>query len=561
MDSPWAAGAVIILLAVAVYLPALHAGFIWDDDQHLTQNPAIIGPLGFKDIWTSSQAVYYPLVLTSFWILHKFVDLNPLPYHLLNVFMHAGSAVLLWRGLRQLGVRAAWLGAALWALHPVMVQSVAWVTELKNTQSCFFYLLSILFFLKADGLPERNSSYRRWHFGLSLFFFVLAITSKSATVMLPVVLVLCLWWRRNRFPWRDLPVLMPFFLISAMASAWTIWEQKFHAGAVGLEWSQTWSERWAIAGWNIWFYLSKIAWPTPLSFFYPQWKIDATNPVVYLPLVAALAGLSLLWWKRTGLLRPVFLAAAYFVVSLFPVVGFFNIYFFRFSFVSDHFQYLAAMGPLALVASGIASAGRGPFGRSGLQLESMVGAGLLFGLGTMTWRQARNYADAETLYRMSIARNPDCWPAFSNLGAVALQKRRVDEAIGYYQKALAIKPDAAEAQYSLGNAFFIKHEFAQAVPAYQAALRARPNNARAHSNLAICLASTGNTDEAIAQFREAIRSDPTYAEAHYNLGYALLQLGRRDEAVSHLTEAIRLKPNYAQAREQLRELGVTGPSL
>lgn len=561
MDSPWAAGAVIVLMAVAFYWPALHAGFIWDDDQHLTQNPAIIGPIGFKDIWTSSQAVYYPLVLTSFWILHKFVDLNPLPYHLLNVFMHAGSAVLLWRVLRQLGVRGAWLGAALWALHPVMVQSVAWVTELKNTQSCFFYLLSILFFLKADGLAERNPPYRRWHFGLSLFFFVLAITSKSATVMLPVVLVLCLWWRRNRFPWRDLPALMPFFLISAMASAWTIWEQKFHSGAVGLEWSQTWPERWAIAGWNIWFYLSKIAWPTPLSFFYPQWKIDATNPVVYLPLVAALAGLSLLWWKRTGLLRPVFLAVAYFVVSLFPVVGFFNIYFFRFSFVSDHFQYLAAMGPLALLASGIASAGRGPFGRRGLLLESIVGAGLLFGLGTLTWRQARNYADAETLYRMSIARNPDCWPAYSNLGAVALQNRRVDEAIAYYQKAVAIKPDAAEAQYSLGNAFFIKHEFAEAAAAYQAALRARPNNARAHSNLAICLASTGNTDEAIAQFREAIRSDPTYAEAHYNLGYALRQLGRRDEAVSHLTEAVRLKPNYAQAREQLRELGVTGPSL
>src|SRR5437899_5177811 len=184
-------------LTILVYLQVWNAGFIWDDDSHLTENPCIVGPLGFKEIWTSSHAYYYPLVLSSFWVLHKFAGLNPLPYHLLNVLMHSGAAVLLWRVLRELRVRGAWLGAALWALHPVMVQSVAWITELKNTQSCFFYLLSILFFLKAESadvaLPRK-----RWQFVLSIAFFAMAITSKSATVMLPVALCLSLWWRRGK---------------------------------------------------------------------------------------------------------------------------------------------------------------------------------------------------------------------------------------------------------------------------------------------------------------------------------------------------------------------------
>jgi tetratricopeptide (TPR) repeat protein len=553
----WLWALFLVAATVFAYHRVWHAGFIWDDDEHLTQNRCIIGPLGFQDIWTSSQAYYYPLVLTTFWLLHKFVDLNPLPYHLLNVFMHAGSAVFLWLVLRHLGVRIAWVGAALWALHPVMVQSVAWVTELKNTQSCFFYLLSILFFLKADDSGAKGQG--RWRFGLSLVFFVMAITSKSATVMLPVVLGLCLWWRNGRLLWRDLAVLVPFFLISAAASGWTIWEQRFHSGATGEEWSQTWPERLATAGWDIWFYLSKIVWPSSLTFIYPRWKVDTTKLASFLPLVAALGGLFFLWWKRNGLLRPVFVAAAYFVVSLFPVLDFFNVYFFRFSFVSDHFQYLAAMGPLALLASGIASSGLSSFGKTRLWLQPALGAALLVILGALTWRQATIYADAETLYRTTIERNPDCWLAYNNLGAMALQERRVDEAIGFFQKAVEIDPGVAEAQYDLGNAFLAKDDFAQAIAPYQAALRARPNNARAHNNLAVCLLNFGKINEAIEQFGEAVRFDPNYPEAHYNLGYILVQLGRREEAVSHLTAAVRLKPDYEQAKQQLRELGMPVP--
>ena len=314
------------LLAVAlvsgiglVYSRVRGAGFIWDDEQHLTQNPVIIGPLGFGDIWTSARAVYYPLVLTTFWVLHKFVGLNPLPYHLLNVAWHALSALLLWRVLVQLRVRGAWLGVAIWALHPVIVQSVAWITEMKNTQSAVFYLLAISLFLQS-----RDVKYHRVLYLLSLVSFVAAITSKPSTVILPAVLALCLWWREGSFRWRDLRQLIPFLLISLIASAWTIWEQKFHAGATGPEWAQTALQRILISADAIWFYLLKLIWPYPLIFIYPRWNVDPARPLAYVPLVALVVVAIFLFVARKGLLRPVFFAFAYFVIALLPILDFFD---------------------------------------------------------------------------------------------------------------------------------------------------------------------------------------------------------------------------------------------
>ena len=356
----WFWALLLSALVFIAYAQVFRAGFIWDDESHLTRNPCVIGPLGFKEIWTSTQAVYYPLVLTTFWALHKFVGLNPLSYHALNVLLHAASAILLWRVLKLLQVRGAWLGAALWALHPVMVQSVAWVTELKNTQSCLFYLLSIFFFLKWEDQGEAvagtaPATDRRSPllgcFALSLLFFLLATLSKPSVVMLPFVLALCIWWMREKIRWRDPLAIAPFAVISALASAWTIWEQKFHARAVGPDWAQTLPERFIIAGRAIWFYFGKLIWPHPLIFIYPRWEVDPSKFIAYVPLLAAIAGLVVLWFIHSGWSRALFFAAAYYVVSLFPVLGFFSVYFFRYSFVSDHFQYLASMGPLALAGA------------------------------------------------------------------------------------------------------------------------------------------------------------------------------------------------------------------
>ena len=549
--SDWLLATLLALMTIIAYQPVWHAGFMWDDDAHLTENPCIVGTLGFKGIWTTSAAVYYPLVLTMFWVEHALWGLNPVPYHVVNVLMHSACAVLLWRVLRNLRMRGAWLGAALWALHPVQVETVSWITELKNTQSCLFYLLAIHFFLKWLAASETEiPGRRRWHYPLVLLCAAMAILSKSSTVMLPVVLGLCAWWMEGRWRWRNAVWLAPFFLVSLVAGGWTIWEQKFHSGAVGQEWTQSWMERLVIAGRDVWFYLGKLLWPHPLIFIYPRWTINASGPTSFLPGLAAAAGLLVLGLKRSGILRPVFFASAYFVISLFPVLGFFNVYFFRYSFVGDHLQYLAAMGPLALAGAGIATLfdfikQKTPW------MGAAVCLGLLLTLATLTWRQARIYQSDESLWRETIRLNPDCWMACNNLGLDYFKQGRFDEAIAQYQNALAIKPDFADAHYNLGMVLDKKGQTDEAVSQYQEAIRIKPDDADAHNNLGNALGEKGRIDEAIQEYQEAIRIKPDDADAHNNLGVALVGKGQTDRAINQFQEAIRIKPDHADAHNNL----------
>lgn len=576
-----------LLLAASVfvaYSQVFGAGYIWDDESHLTRNLCVIGPFGLKEIWTTAQAVYYPLVLTTFWTLHRFVGLNPFPYHFLNVVLHAASAVLLWRVLQLLRVRGAWLGAALWGLHPVMVQSVAWVTELKNTQSCVFYLLSALWFLKwqdrrtevatSDLTSNRSKAI---HFPgplvLSLICFVLATLSKPSVVMLPIVLALCIWWMRGRIRLRDLFSLIPFVLISALASAWTIWEQRFHAHAIGPEWDQTLPERLIIAGKAIWFYAGKLLWPHPLIFIYPRWEIDSSNVVAYLPFLAALAALLVLWFIHANWGRALFFAAAYYVVSLFPVLGFFTVFFFRYSFVSDHFQYLASMGPLALAGAGITtvisrvcstptvsasdtnglqSLAKDVVGsRVRLALTIVVCGILLVSLGFLTWRQTAEYQNLIALYTATLQKNPGCWMAHYNLGIVLSEQGKSDSAIDHYRRAVELRPDYAEAHYNLGRLLVEKGHLEDAIAHYEKAAAINPRDAEAQNNLGVTLFGIGRADEAIAHYQKAIQMQPDYAEASCNLANALIAKGDLDGAIARYTVCLAAVPDQEEARYNL----------
>ncbi len=539
----WLKGLLLVAAVIFVYQPAWHAGFIWDDDSHLTANPCIVGPLGFREIWTSSAATYYPLVLSSFWLQHAIWGLNPLPYHLVNIAMHAACAVLLWLVLRCLKVRGAWFGAALWALHPVQAESVAWVTELKNTQSCLFYLLAILFFLKwrtAGTFASRKGA--EWVYALTLLCAMLAILSKASTVMLPVVLGLVWWWSDGRWCWRNIFRLVPFFIISAVASGWTIWEQQFHSGAVGPEWSQSRPERLVIAGKVVWFYLGKLLWPHPLIFIYPLWKIDASRAIAYLPVLALGGSLFLLWLNRRSRAGPVFFTFAYFVISLFPVLGFFNVYFFRYSFVGDHFQYLASQGPLALVAAVIVTTLE-PFKKRRPFLKPALCGAMLLVLGALTWQQCGMFADVETLWRTTIAKNPDCWLANNNLGDCLYKEGHVEEAIGHYHKAIQINPTFSESPNNLGVALAAEGRFDEAIESYRKAIQINPDFPGALNNLGVALAAKGQFDEAIDSYRKAIRLNPNYANALDNLGVALTIRGQFDEAIDNYRKAIQIDPS------------------
>jgi tetratricopeptide (TPR) repeat protein len=584
----WLLTLLLIGLVFVAYARVFNAGFIWDDESHLTHNPCVVGPLGLKEIWTTTRAVYYPLVLTTFWALHKVVGLSPWPYHLLNVLLHAGSAVLLWRVLRQLSIRGAWLGAALWALHPVMVQSVAWVTELKNTQSCLFYLLSIFCFLRwndTSGITrisrlqraaeqeepmsratrQRSGDRSFTLFALSLFFFILATLSKPSVVMLPGVLALCVWWQTGEIRRCNVLALVPFALISAVASVWTVFEQKFHAGAIGGEWAQSWPERLIIAGRAILFYLAKLVWPQPLIFIYPRWELDSSELAAYLPLLAVLAGLLVLWLIRAKWSRAIFFAAAYYVLSLFPVLGFFDVFFFRYSFVSDHFQYLASMGPLALAGVGIVT-GCSRLAASrrlsallvtrrhrDLALTSLLGIRgvLLLSLVLLTWRQTAIYHDLVALYRATLTKNPGCWMAHYNLGIALNDMGRIDDAIAHYQQAIELRPSYAEAHYNLGRLLAQKGRLNDAIIHYEKALEINPADAESRNNLGVTLFGSGRVDEAVAHYREALKIRPDYAEASCNLANALLSNGDLDGAIAGYSACLALSPNQAEAQYDL----------
>ncbi len=570
LKGPWLLALLLVVAVGLAYQPVWHAGFMWDDDSHLTENPCIVGPLGFHGIWATSAATYYPLVLTSFWVQHAIWGLSPGPYHLVNVLVHAADVVLLALLLVRLRVPGAWLAAALWALHPVNVESVAWVTELKNTQSCFFYLLSIWFFLKWRESRMRSS------YAWAFLYAVAAILSKSSTVMLPVVLGLCGWWLEGRWRWRNVFALIPFFAISLAASGWTIWEQQFHSGALGVEWSQTGPQRLIIAGRALWFYLGKLAWPHPLIFIYPRWEVDASQALAWLPVLAAAGWLCFCLWQLYSRRRALFFASAYFVVSLFPVLGFFSVYFFRYSFVGDHFQYLASMGPLTLVAAGLTLGLR-----QHPRLLRLLGGGLLLVLAVLTWRQTWVYQSSETLWADTLARNPSCWLGHNNLGMEYLQSGRVDQATVSFKKAIELNREYADGENNLGLALVKSGKLDDAIGHWQKAIEFKSDNAFAYNNLAIGLYQTGRRDEALARWRKAIEINPDYAEArnnlqavlneahqppsaddaksHYDLGMALMAKGRARDAIVQWRKVRELAPSNPSAFNQLAWVLATSP--
>ena len=377
----------LVVLTATVHWPSLQNGFIWDDDDHFTENPAMTSPDGLRQIWTTlAVSRYYPLTLTTFWVQQRLWGLNPMLHHAVNIVLHAASAVLIFALLRKLQVRGAWAAAAIWAVHPVMVESVAWATELKNTQSGVFFFLSLLLFLKS----EERARYG-WYV-LALACAAAALLSKPSAVILPLVLLLCVWWKRRRIGWADLLRAVPFLALSAGMSLLTIAEQRGHIERGVQDWSLTSPERLIVAGKALWFYAVKLLWPVNLTFVYARWDNDVRSVGSWLPVLATLAIGVWLWsvrrhqWARVSLF-----GLGYFVIGLLPVLGFYDVYYFRYSFVADHFQYLAAVGIIALASAGVAAA------VSNRTAKRVCFAGVVVALGVLSWRHAQVFYDDETL--------------------------------------------------------------------------------------------------------------------------------------------------------------------
>ncbi|MGH7993642.1 MAG: tetratricopeptide repeat protein, partial [Limisphaerales bacterium] len=465
-------------------------------------------------------------------------------YHLINILLHAVSALLLWKILRRLQVPGAYLAAAIFALHPVCVESVAWISEIKNTLSGALYLGAALVYLRFD----RTRNWKFYFFALGLF--LLGLMSKTVIATLPAALLVVFWWQRGKLSWKqDVLPLLPFFAVGMGAGLFTAWMEWKFVGASGSAFDFTFIERVLIAGRVIWFYLGKLVWPVDLIFIYPRWQVSQTVWWQYLYPAAALlvsVGLWLLSRRNRGPLA----AWLFFVGTLFPVLGFINVYPFCFSFVADHFQYLASIGPITLAAAGIAIVFRSlrnqrPF------LEPIVCGTLLLALGGLSWRQSGMYTDIETLWRTTIARNPDCWLAHNNLGGYFYREGRVKEALEHYQKAVQIDPDVSEAQNNLGAALAAEGRFDEAIEAYRKAIQIRPDDANALNNLGMALAVRGQFDDAIEDYRKAIRIYPDDADTQDNLGAALTSKGRLDEAAQCYQRALAIDPDFAKTYNNL----------
>jgi tetratricopeptide (TPR) repeat protein len=338
-------------------------------------------------------------------------------------------------------------------------------------------------------------------------------------------------------------------------SALTVIEQRGHIQKTGTaEWNLGMAERLVMAGKMVWFYASKLLWPARLTFVYPRWKLDAGLFLNWLPLAGLVVGGVLLWvWRRQSWARAGLFGCGSFVLSLVPVLGFFDVFYFLFSYVADHFQYLACIGLISLAASaGTAICKRA--GQWGRDLGTVVAAIVVLIMGALTWQRARIYQDEKTLWDDTLMKNPRSWMAHYNLGNVFVQGGKVSDAIGHYEQTLRIKPDYAPAENNLGAALYETGKREEATEHYQQALRINPDYADAHYNLGIALQQTGKIEEAIEHYQQALRINPDYANAHYNLGIALGQVGRVGEAVEHYKQALRIKPDFTPAQNALARL-------
>jgi len=555
---------VLVALIVVAYLPALGTGFVWDDDDHVTENRALRSAAGLADIWTAPGAVpqYYPLVHTTFWIEYRLFGLDPTGYHAVNIGLHALGALLLWRLLDALLVPGAWLTAAIFAVHPVHVESVAWITERKNVLSAVFYFVAFLTYLRFrppnDDSP--GGGVGLWVAAFSAF--AAALLSKTVTGSLPAAVLLVLWWKRGRLTRTDIVPLMPFFVLAFALGGLTVAMEKNHVGASGEAWDLSWVERYLVAGRAVWFYLGKLAWPYPLVFNYPRWDLDAGALAQHIPPLAVTATLAILWIARARIGRGPLVAALFFVGTLVPALGFFDVYPMRYSFVADHFQYLASIGPLA-AAVAVARAGVERWGAS--RAAPAFALAVLVGLATLTWHQTRIYESAEALWSDTLRKNPASSLANNNLALILKARGAIDEALVYYEAAVRHDPLNAEARNNLANVLQTRGRIDDAIAQYREAIRIDPERASAHNGLGIALAEKGDLTGAIASYARALALRPGLAAAHFNLGNALANSGRLEDAVRSYRTALSIEPDLIQALlnlgTALDQLGRTDEAL
>jgi len=503
---PWV---VIPLAVLLVYQPVISGGLLMDDAEHITP-PALRSFAGLARIWFQIGATphYYPLLNSAFWLEHRLGGDSPVFYHVANLVQHAGAACVLVMLVRRLRLPGALLAGLLFAIHPVQVESVAWISEQKNTLSALLALSAAWFYF---GYLETRS---RVAYGVASGFFLLALLTKTVVAVVPPAILVVGWWQKGRVNWRrEVLPLVPWFVVGAALGLFSAWFERVHSHAEGASFQLTLLERLLIAGRAVWFYARTLAWPSDLMFINPRWTVSVTSAADYAAVVlVGLVCVTLVLATRKS--RGPLAAFLLYVGMLFPVLGWFNINWFNFSFVADHFQYLPSIGLIVPFAAWFHTR----IGRlRGISRIKVAAQGLLvIAVGWAARAHSQEYRSPESLYLATIEKNPECWLAYNNLGVLLMDRPgELKRARGYFQQALVLKPD----------------------------------HARAHNNLATALVRSGALPEALVHFRRSLELQEAVPEVHLNYGLALLAAGDRTQhALDQFNRAIELKPDYVEAQ-------------
>ena len=537
-------GALLLGALVAVaYLPALGAGFVWDD-VIFVEEPVIREWSGLWNIWFSPADIereghYWPVVYTSFWIEHKLWGLAPLGYHAVNVLLHLVNVLLIWRLLARLAAPGAWMVAAVFAVHPLHVESVAWVIERKDVLSALFYLTAAGTWIRYTEAP------RPGRYLLALGLFTAGLLSKSIVVTLPAALLVWRWWHAGRITRVDLTRLAPLFAVAFVVTAADL---AFYTAREPLALGYSPVERVLIAARALWFYAGKLVWPADLAVIYPLWEVSAADPAAWAYVAGAVGLAALLWFGRERFGRGPLAGALLFAVTLSPVLGFVDYGYMQFSLVADRFQYLAGLGVLAVLV-GAAAHGASRLRPGRRRLAAGGFAVVLALLGAQTWMQARVYRDGVTLFSHIVAHNPDARDAHLNLVGPLADAGRLDEALDAARTGVERRPDSADAYTNLGRVLVLLERFDEADEVLRTALELDPRRPDPHQNLAEALRRRGRYGEAIERYRAALEADPDLAPAHAGLGIALFASERPEEALAALDRALALDPDAPSAGE------------
>jgi tetratricopeptide (TPR) repeat protein len=570
---------VIVVIGTAVFWPALHGTWIWDDQPEVSLNTLLRAPDGWWKFWIAPTTPdYFPLKSTLQWLLWQAWQDNAMGFHVVSLGLHLVSALLLVRVLRQLGLRHAWLGGLLFAIHPVVVESVAWIAELKNTVSLPPLLLAMSAYLEYDARRQARD------YGRALLWFLAAMLCKTSVVMLPAVLLLYAWWKRGRIGRDDMRASAPFFAVSLALGLVTMWFQQHHS--IGTEPLPTVGlpAQVARAGLALGFYLGKCVCPVGLVPVYPRWAVEPPSLLQFTPwLLLGAVGFAA-WRRRATWGRHVLFGLGFFGLNLAPVLGFAGMSYLRFSWVADHFVYLPLLGVVGLAVAGadaLANRLSSPLRRYAIGGVALV----LVALAAQTYRYSAVYQSETTFWTYTLARNPDVWQGQYDLGIALLSTRQPVEAVAHFEQALRLNPRSADTHYNLANALAQLHRMPDAIRHYEESLRLQPASADAqcnlgnallewgqataalehlaeavrlspgisamHANYANALNQTGHAGEAAAQFGEALRLDPNDGLAHYNYGNLLLKAGRTHEAIDQYEAALRLLPENDAVRHNL----------